>query len=445
MAHVGLSVASAVLGSSIAELLAKHQQTMHALVFSKPLRALGPATQVGCLHALALALSLDPPLFSITPELVARLQEALSITKALERQSRSPSLNVTEQHHLNSSHATFELDEREDDSMSHRVLFRVACINLMQATIAAAPEDFMGPPQQDLRDKYIRLFFDSLTGNVTAVTQTTKAALAQVIHANNCRSSGRDKALPKELLSQCVRPVLLNLADHTKMNLQLLEGLARLLGLLSSCFHTSLGDRLLEHLTKWQEPQTIISARIAPPGKEPQVAAAIIHLFHLLPLPPRSMLQRLVINTCKLERVLHQFRCCGYLSSPYRQPLATFLNRFSGACLVCARARVPRCVPVVSTCGCQWRCCRWFRPLTRTVCARVILPSRRRDRVVVPAGAGSAQRSYGAHDAAVPVHAPRGLLRAAAHGAGGSRGHAQHPHGDAQRPGAATAGRCERG
>ena len=57
--------------------------------------------------------------------------------------------------------------------------------------------------------------------------------------------------LPKELLQSSLRPVLLNLADYRKLSVPLLQGLSRLLELLTNCFNVTLGEKLLEHLNKW--------------------------------------------------------------------------------------------------------------------------------------------------------------------------------------------------
>ncbi len=67
-------------------------------------------------------------------------------------------------------------------------------------------------------------------------------------------SSSKSHRLSKELIQSCIRPILLNLREHTKLSLPLLRGLSRLLGLLSSWFNKTLGEKLLEHLYKFGEP-----------------------------------------------------------------------------------------------------------------------------------------------------------------------------------------------
>ena len=133
--------------------------------------------------------------------------------------------------------------------------------------------------------------------------------------------------LPKELLQTCIRPVLLNLRDYTRLSVPLLRGLARLLSLLSSWFNKTLGEKLLEHLQKWTEPELIMACNIWKVGEEPIVAARILDLFALLP-HASHFVEPLVKTVMKLEAALHRFK--GHQErSPYRKPLACYLNKQS--------------------------------------------------------------------------------------------------------------------
>jgi transformation/transcription domain-associated protein len=131
--------------------------------------------------------------------------------------------------------------------------------------------------------------------------------------------------LPKELLQTCIRPVLLNLRDYTRLSVSLLRGLSRLLSLLSSWFNKTLGEKLLDHLQKWTDPGRIKSQKIWAEGEEPQVAAAIVDLFFLLP-HASHFVEPLVKTVIKLEACLHAFKS-SCVSSPYRKPLARYLNK----------------------------------------------------------------------------------------------------------------------
>ena len=131
--------------------------------------------------------------------------------------------------------------------------------------------------------------------------------------------------LPKELLQTCIRPVLLNLRDYARLTVPLLRGLARLLSLLSSWFNTTLGEKLLEHLQRWADPERILARKLWKEGEEPLVAAAIIDLFALLP-QASQFVDRLVKTALKLEIALPAFRS-RQVGSPYRKPLARYLNK----------------------------------------------------------------------------------------------------------------------
>jgi transformation/transcription domain-associated protein len=146
--------------------------------------------------------------------------------------------------------------------------------------------------------------------------------------------------LRKELLQTCIRPVLLNLRDYTRLNFILLRGLEQLLSLLSSWFNKTLGEKLLDHLQKWTEPNRIRSQKIWSAGKEPEVPAAIIGLFVLLP-HSSNFVEQLVKTTIKLEAALPAYKS-QYVRSPFRPALAKYLNRYSEHTVVFFMQRLDR-------------------------------------------------------------------------------------------------------
>lgn len=121
---------------------------------------------------------------------------------------------------------------------------------------------------------------------------------------------------------------MVNLAYYNKLRLPLLRGLARLLKLLASWFnvtlgqlslfglrqahpswcaqcrdareaqmyapqgHVAAGEKLIDHLKKWLEPEKLLAVQHSwDPGQECQIAAAILDLFHLLPPPAVKFLE----------------------------------------------------------------------------------------------------------------------------------------------------------
>jgi hypothetical protein len=155
---------------------------------------------------------------------------------------------------------------------------------------------------------------------VVAAHEALREALT--LSANDSSQKSR---LPKELLQTCIKPVLLNLREHTKLSVPLLRGLSRLLSLLSSWFNKTLGEKLLDHLNKWTDPAAIKALKIWTPGDEPCVAVAIIDLFSLLPYASQFV-EPLVKTTIKLEAYLPGFNS-HFVGSPYRKALARYLNK----------------------------------------------------------------------------------------------------------------------
>lgn len=89
--------------------------------------------------------------------------------------------------------------------------------------------------------------------------------------------------MPKELLQSSLRPILVNLAHHKNLTMPLLQGLARLLELLSNWFNVTLGEKLMEHLKKWLEPEKLsLIQKSWKAGEEPKIAGGIRGTISLL-------------------------------------------------------------------------------------------------------------------------------------------------------------------
>ena len=87
---------------------------------------------------------------------------------------------------------------------------------------------------------------------VTAAHDALRDVLTlSVVTTDSTEGSKSKSRLRKELLQTCIRPVLLNLRDYTRLSTTLLRGLSQLLSLLSSWFNKTLGEKFLDHLQKW--------------------------------------------------------------------------------------------------------------------------------------------------------------------------------------------------
>ncbi|XP_047310383.1 transformation/transcription domain-associated protein-like [Impatiens glandulifera] len=296
-----LSLLASRTGSEVSELLENLHQPYLQNLITRPLRSKTVDQQVGTVTALNFCLALRPPLLKLTPELVNFLQEALQLAEADESVWAVKIVNPKVATSLNK--------------------LRTACIELLCTAMAWA--DFKAQNHSELRAKIISMFFKSLTSKIPEIVAVAKEGLRQVI---------LQQRMPKELLQSSLRPILVNLAHTKNLSMPLLQGLARLLELLSTWFNVTLGGKLLEHLKKWLEPEKLAQCQKAwKAGEEPKIAAAIIELFHLLPSAAGKFLDELVTLTIDLEAALPPGQFYSEINSPYLLPLTKFLNRYSSA------------------------------------------------------------------------------------------------------------------
>ncbi|KZV22547.1 transformation/transcription domain-associated protein-like [Dorcoceras hygrometricum] len=292
-----LALLASRTGSEVTELL----EPFHQPLIMRPLRSKTVDQQVGTVTALNFCLALRPPLLKLTPELINFLQEALQIAEADETVWVVKFMNPKVATSLNK--------------------LRTACIELLCTAMAWA--DFKAQNHTELRAKIISMFFKSLTSRTPEIVTVAKEGLRQVI---------LQQRMPKELLQGSLRPILVNLAHTKNLSMPLLQGLARLLELLSNWFNVTLGGKLLEHLKKWLEPEKLaLCQKSWKAGEEPKIAAAIIELFHLLPSAAGKFLDDLVTLTIDLEAALPPGQFYSEINSPYRLPLTKFLNRYPTA------------------------------------------------------------------------------------------------------------------
>ncbi|KAG6485829.1 hypothetical protein ZIOFF_054394 [Zingiber officinale] len=294
-----LALLASRTGSEVSELLEPLYPPLLQPLIMRPLRTKNVEQQVGTVSALNFCLALRPPLLKLTPELVNFLQEALQIAEADETVWVAKPLNPKVVTTLNK--------------------LRTACIELLCTAMAWA--DLKTPNHTELRAKIITMFFKSLTCRTPEIVSVAKEGLRQVV---------QQQRLPKELLQGSLRPILVNLAHTKSLTMPLLQGLARLLELLSNWFNIQLGVKLLDHLRKWLEPEKLAQTQKSwKAGDEPKVAAAMIELFHLLPQAAVKFLDELVTIIVDLEGALPPGQFYSEINSPYRLPLAKYLNRYA--------------------------------------------------------------------------------------------------------------------
>jgi hypothetical protein len=84
----------------------------------------------------------------------------------------------------------------------------------------------------DLRNRILPMFFKNLASPCEEIVQIAKEGL---------RHSVANDTIPRDLLQACLRPILFNLAHHTKLNLPMLKSMVHLLELLAASFAPVLG------------------------------------------------------------------------------------------------------------------------------------------------------------------------------------------------------------
>lgn len=282
-------------GNEVTELLAPVRERLVAPIFAKPLRALPFAMQIGHIDAITYCLTLRPPFLEFNDELIRLLHEALALADAEDQALVSRSAQY--------KNATSLMN------------LRIVCIKLLSAAMACS--DFTNQRQTHTRARIIQVFFKSLYSKAPEVVEAAHRGLKQVL--------AQQHKLPKELLQQGLRPILTTLSNHKTLSIAGLEGLARLLELLTNYFKVEIGKKLLDHLRQWAEPKVLQEAagRNLSENHEVKIIVAILNIFHLLPAAAHIFLDDLVTVVLDMEEHLRRS-----VSSPFRPNLIKYLNRY---------------------------------------------------------------------------------------------------------------------
>lgn len=288
-----LQIISDSTGKSLTDLLLPVRDRLLTPIFTKPLRALAFNMQIGHIDAVTYCITLRPPLIDFDEQLSRLLHEALGIADA-EDQALIGSKTTAK--------TTAPLTQ-----------LRVVCVQLLSAAMAS-PE-FMSAKQQATRMKTLSVYFKLLYAKSPEVVEASYQSLKAVM-----ATQGK---LPKDLLQSGLKPVLMNLADHKKLSVASLLGLARLLELLTNYFKVEIGQKLLDHFRNLAIPADIIRASTRQPSEdgELEIMAAIINIFHLLPHPAAgAFLDDVVKQVVDVERLLKKIK-----GSIFTKPLTLYL------------------------------------------------------------------------------------------------------------------------
>lgn len=290
------------------ELLAPVKDILTAPIFMKPLRALPFPAQIGYIDAINFLLD------------VPQEKEILPFDDNLNRLLFE----------------TLALVDADDESLAPKpyefrvaeliVRLRVSGLRLLTTAIKLpgfSPNTAQGQPGQGQqqspqhRARVIGIFFKSLYSKNKEVAGAANAGLKIVLQSTS--------KLPKDLLQNGLRPILMNVQDPRKLSVEGLEGLRTLLQLLHNYFKVEIGTRLLDHMKVIADGPTLqkVSFQLVEANPKMKIVTAIFSVFHLLPSQAAQFLQDLVDRVLSLEESLRRTR-----SSPFREPLIKYLNHY---------------------------------------------------------------------------------------------------------------------
>ncbi|KAF8165306.1 hypothetical protein B0H34DRAFT_232712 [Crassisporium funariophilum] len=289
---IGLLVS--LSGRPAVELLMPHRERMLVGIFTKPLRALPFSKQIGMIEAIRYCVSLEPPLVELNDELLRLLHETLALADAEDAQLLGP---------RSLRQGGLEV-----------IKLRVACIKLLTASMPLT--DFFSR-QHQTRQRVTSVYFKSLYSPSPEVKDVAHEGLRMVLT--------HQSRLPKELLQTGLRPILMNLADPKRLSVPGLEGLARLLELLTNYFKVEIGHKLLDHFRIVADPQLLQeSSKLSLADNEGITKLVrLANIFHLLPSAANIFLEPLVNAIVQTEAHMH-----FSTKSPFSEPLARYLDRY---------------------------------------------------------------------------------------------------------------------
>ena len=181
-----LGVLSDTTGVPIATIIGPCKHLLLTPIFGKPLRALPFPMQIGNIDAITFCLGLPDTFLTFNEELNRLLLEALALVDADDE-------SLANVHRLTEYRTSKQLIE-----------LRVVCIKLL--SLALTKPDFSLGTLGEARIRILGVFFKALCNKSTEIINAAHHGLASSLQEN--------AKLPKELLQNGLRPMLMNLSDH---------------------------------------------------------------------------------------------------------------------------------------------------------------------------------------------------------------------------------------
>ncbi|ODN82926.1 hypothetical protein L202_01173 [Cryptococcus amylolentus CBS 6039] len=301
-AHQCIEVLAEVTSQSVPDLItniakAKLLSVEHGPIYSKPLRALPFAMQVGNISAVTYLMNLRPSAVEATSEEFVRLlHEVLALADIDDA-------------NIITKPATHKQE-------SWLKALRICCLRLLKSSMATP--DFMNKPNQgQLRARIIQVYFKHVYSQNPEIVAVAHEGLRDVLQQEN--------RLSRDVLQKGLRPILVNLADAKRLSVSGLDGLARFLELLTNYFKVEIGVKLLDHFKTLGDHQMLSKAAFAPLEDNHNIArmSRLVNIFRLLPASAIQYLNDLVANVVEVETILHQSQ-----PGPFTEYLGRYLDRY---------------------------------------------------------------------------------------------------------------------
>ncbi|KAG9053917.1 hypothetical protein FS842_006757 [Serendipita sp. 407] len=284
-------------GLKLADFMKPAVEKIASNIFGKPLRMFLPPTQIGYMEAMTYLLRIEPSLLSISEELLRLISEAVGLG---------------------------ELDEAHPPvhpmhKISRRVMVlsaqtKAAAIRLITASLIVV--EFFNK-HQNLRQRATALLFKALYSSDKEVKLAAHDGLKFLLT--------HQSRLPREHLQAGLRPVLMNLADASKLTTDSLEGLARLLGLLTNYFKVEIASKLIDHFAALANDENLRSAAYGPMADNDIIRKLVrlLNIFHLLPRAAIVYLDPVMQQVVQAETKIH-----AVSPTPFTPPMSAFLDGF---------------------------------------------------------------------------------------------------------------------
>ncbi|KAF8309342.1 hypothetical protein DL93DRAFT_2085770 [Clavulina sp. PMI_390] len=295
----GIRIIAELVGQTVVETLTPLREVLVVPIYAKPLRALPLVRQTAHVDTIAYALTLRPPLIPVSEELWRMLNEALAVADTTDE-------NIMPNQRRNSS-----VQRSEKEAITN---LRISCLRFLTSSIHVT-EFFSAQP--GLRQRVISVYFKSLYWAQKEVKDAaTEGLQTALLH---------QARLPKDLLHTGLMPILTNLSDSKRLTLPNLDGLGRLMDLLTNHFKVEIGVKLLDHHRQLADPKMLTEASHGSleTNEEIQKLARLTDIFHRLPSGASMYLADLSDNVVAIENVL-----CATIETPFTGPLAAFYEKY---------------------------------------------------------------------------------------------------------------------